>query len=154
MLTTLKSHYADSTIAHIQARVADLGAIHAAKAQLKLSEADYQAMVKQASAGRFQSSAALDARSRARLIRMLKEKGYVESSALSERSKKIKANRLRDLGVIHMGKRALGLDEPAYRKLIDKASGGVAKSSGLLGAPQRAKVIEAMRERGFEFEEA
>lgn len=152
MLTTLKSHYAESTIARIQARVADLGTIHAAKAQLGVSEADYRAMVEAASRKGAQSSGALNARERARLIRVLRAKGYVESVAVSERSRQIKANRTRDLGVIHMGKRALALDEAAYRKLIVKASGGVAKSSGLLGAPGRAKVIRALRERGFEYE--
>lgn len=152
MLTTLKSHYADSTIAHIQARAADLGTIHAAKSQLGMAEAAYRSMVRAASRSGAQSSADLNARERSRLIRALKAQGYVESAKVSERTKKIKANRLRDLGVIHMGKRALELDEPAYRKLVDKASGGVAKSSGLLGAPERAKVIEALRDRGFEAE--
>ena len=154
MLTTLKSHYAASTIAHIKARAADLGKIHEGKSQLGLVEADYRAMVKAACKDRSDSSATLDARERARLIRALKAKGYVESQALSERSKKIKANRLRDLGIIHMGQRELGLDDAAYRKLVDEASGGVSKTSALLGAPARAKVIAEMKVRGFEFDAA
>lgn len=151
MLKTLKSYYADSTIAYIQARVADLGSIHAAKAQLGWGDADYRSMVKAACGARSDSSADLNARERARLIRAMKAKGYVESAALSGRSLKIKKNRLKDLGVIHVGKRALGLNDMAYRDLVDKASGGVARSSGLLKAPERALVLGEMKKMGFEF---
>ena len=153
MLTTLKSHYADSTIAHIKARAIDLGKIHEAKSQLNLSDADYRALVKKSCKNRTESSAYLCARERTKLLRDLKSKGYVEKQSLSERSLKIQANRLRDLGIIHMGQRALGIDDASYRKLIHRASGGVSKSSAMLAAPQRAKVIAEMKRRGFVFQD-
>lgn len=154
MLKTFKAHYAESTIAHIKARTADLGRIHEAKAQLGLAEADYRALVKAACKDRSDSSADLDARERARLLRAFKARGYVETQALSERSQKIKANRQRDLGLIHLGQRELGLDDAAYRKLVVEASAGKSRSSALLLVDERAKVLGEMKARGFDHEAA
>lgn len=152
MLKTFKAHYAPSTIAHIKARALDLGVIHAAKTQLALSEADYRTMVEAACSGRTDTSADLDARERARLMRAMKAKGYVESSVISERTKKMRDNRLRDLGLIHMGQRGLGLADRDYRDLVQKASAGKSRSAALLLVSERAKVLDEMKSRGFEFE--
>lgn len=149
MLKTIKAHYAPSSIARVKARLADLGLIHAGKEQLGLSDSDYRAMVSAASKGRSESSADLLARERSRLIKALKAKGYVESTEISARAAKAQANRLRQLGLIHMAQRELKLDEKAYRSLVKTASGGKSASCAHLGAEDRLKVLAHMKALGF-----
>lgn len=150
MLKSLKAHYSPVTVERIKARLADLGFIHEGKDQLGLDEATYRAMVSAASGALVTSSADLDARARAKLIKALKAKGYEPSQVLSERSLKIKQNRLRDLGLIHMGQRQLGLDEKTYRDLVQAASSGKSRTCALLAAPERARLIAQMKALGFE----
>lgn len=149
MLKTIKAHYAASSIALVKARVADLGVIHAAKEQLGLTETDYRAMVSAACKGRSESSGDLLSRERSRLIRALKAKGYVEKTEVSARAAQAQANRLRQLGLIHIAQRQLSLDQKAYRALVKTASGGKSASCAHLGAEDRLKVLAKMKALGF-----
>ena len=154
MIKAIKSTYAQSTIVRVLARASDIGKIHEAKSQLALPEADYRAMVSTASRGATSTSADLDARQRARLLRALRAKGYAEPATPSEATIERRAQRLKDLGAIHMGQRALALDDAAYRSLVESASKGKSRSSAHLNAAERSKVLSAMKAKGFEFEEA
>ena len=53
-----------------------------------------------------------------------------------------------ELACIHLGKKALGLDEDTYRDFLAQQTGK--RSAAELTQAQRTKVIEAMRARGFD----
>ncbi|MFQ5776338.1 MAG: phage protein GemA/Gp16 family protein, partial [Kiloniellaceae bacterium] len=55
--------------------------------------------------------------------------------------------RRRELGLIHAGAKALGLDEPAYRAMLEHLTGKT--SARDLDAAERAAVIEHLRANGF-----
>lgn len=142
MIKTLKSTYAASTKAHVKARRVDLGLIHEAKAQLSLDDDSYRKMVEAAGSGKT-SSAELDARQRARLLRALSKMGYVSAPKTEARVARDK-KRLEDLANIHMAARAHGVDESDYRKLVVATSSGKSMSSADLNARERAKLIKAL----------
>ena len=150
----IKATYAQSTIDRIQARLKALGLIHEAKAQLGLSEADYRAMVSAASRGKTSTSAELDSRGRAKLLRAMRAKGYKESSELSEIGQLRRQKRLADLGAIHMGKRDLAMPEADYRALVVASSDGKSRSCAHLNSKERQRVIKAMKAKGFKAPEA
>ena len=151
-ITKLKAHYAPRTVAIVKTRLADLGSIHAAKTQLNLEEKEYRDMVKLASGGASDSSADLDTRARARLIKALQAKGYKEpdSTKMTPLQLERRAKRLEDLGFIHQGQRALGLSQEKYREMVKVASGGKTKTSADMNAAERSKLLGLMREMGYE----
>lgn len=151
-ITKLKAHFAPRTVSRVKARLAALGAIHAGKAQLKMEDAAYRALVSSASKGASESAADLDFRGRDRLIKAMTALGYKADAPLSARAKELSDRRLADLGHIHMGARALGLDEAAYRDLVEDASGGKTRSSANMNARERSKLLGEMRSQGFELD--
>lgn len=146
MLKTLKSHYVSSTIGHIVARSRDLGLIHQAKAQLGLSEAAYAAMVSTASRAASESSADLDARERARLLRAMAKLGYVASEP-SEKTLEREHKRKEELAAIHIAKSQIGLADGEYRDMVEQASHGKARTSALLNALERKSLMAAIEDK-------
>jgi Bacteriophage Mu, GemA protein len=57
--------------------------------------------------------------------------------------------RTRELALIHLGRKELGLDDGAYRGLIGRISRGRTDSSAQLTEAERRDVIEHMRDSGF-----
>lgn len=149
-ITTLKAHYAPRTISRVKARLAALGSIHAGKAQLGLEEAAYRAMVSDASKQAATSAADLDFRGRHRMIKALKAKGYKDDAPPSARAQELRKRRLGDLGLIHMGVRALGMEDGQYRELVIAASAGKTRTSADMNARERSKLLAVMRKEGFE----
>jgi hypothetical protein len=145
MLKTLKSRYAVSTIGHILARTRDLGLIHEAKAQLGVSESAYGAMVSSASRGASQSSAELDARQRARLLRAMGKLGY-QAAEPSAKTVEQAARRKEELAAIHIAKSEIGVAESVYRELVVSASSGKTRTSALLNAHERKSLMSAIEE--------
>lgn len=137
----LKAHYKPRTVSRIKARQLTLGHIHAAKAQLNLSEATYRNMVSEASKNVSESSADLDHRGRARLLKAMEQKGYVPAEP-SERSIELAKRRHADLGAIHIAAKALALPETAYRKMVKVASEGKTMTSADMNARERARLIQ------------
>ena len=56
--------------------------------------------------------------------------------------------RQRDLAAIHMGRKSLELDDDTYRLLLEGVTGK--RSAGDLGPAERARVLDKMRELGFQ----
>jgi hypothetical protein len=146
MLKTLKSHYVSSTIGHIVARTRDLGLIHQAKAQLGLADGAYAAMVSSASRGASESSADLDARERARLLRAMAKLGYAPTEP-SEKTIERSQKRREELAAIHVAKSQIGIADGAYRDLVEKASHGKARTSALLNAHERQSLMAAIEDK-------
>lgn len=153
-ITRLKAHFAPRTVSRVKGRLAALGSIHAAKAQLGLDASAYRAMVRSASKEATDTAADLDARGRDRLIKAMKALGYKDDAPLSARAQELRDRRLADLGLIHMGARALALDDAAYRDLVQDASGGKTRTSADMNGRERSKLLGTMREQGFELEAA
>ena len=59
------------------------------------------------------------------------------------------ARRNKELGLIHVGKRAIGMDDGAYRALIHWISDGRTQSSKDLTPEERRELIEELRRKGF-----
>lgn len=154
VLKNFKAHYAKRSIERVKARAADLGDIHHAKAQLGLSESDYRNMVEAASGGESRSAGELGAPARAKLIKALVKLGYVKPEQESERQMELRAKRLTDLALIHMGARALSLADARYRAMVKKASAGKSLTAALLLTSERARLLSAMKAGGFDLEAA
>lgn len=57
--------------------------------------------------------------------------------------------RNKELAAIHVAKRDLGLDDVAYREVVNRISGGRTDSSGRLTQAERTALLEELRGRGF-----
>ena len=150
VLKTFKAHYAKSSIERIKTRATDLGDIHHAKTQLGLTENEYRDMVSAASSGASRSAGELSAVLRKKLIKALVKRGYVKPENESPRQKELRAKRLTDLALIHMGARALSLGTDPYKKMVKQASAGKSMTAALLLSPERAKLLAAMKAEGFD----
>jgi len=148
----IKSTYAPSTIARLQARNEDLGRIHEAKAQLGLTERAYRKAIFTASKETTRTSAELDSRGRQRAIKAFVQLGYAPTESKASVAVDREERRKRELQAIHAGKRGLGLAENLYRDLIECASNGKTRSSADLNARERASVMKSMAGQGFQFD--
>lgn len=59
------------------------------------------------------------------------------------------ARRQKELAAIHVGKKKLAWDDPIYRTVIGRISGGRTQSAGDLNEAERRALLEEMREKGF-----
>ena len=55
---------------------------------------------------------------------------------------------LREITLIQIGRRAMGLDEDTYRAMLSNITGGKTSSKALTG-PERQAVLQHMKARGF-----